>query len=299
MQDRFSDFDVEPVNYPGLNIGEICIGNSPVYKIINQFTQKSICLGLKSIEELIRISKNVIFWADHMAKKEKDLQCQFIHLINHALKYGMQFANDVLVAEIENGELVLDVLANFDDYFKMCVDVANHLKTDHELQLVLFPSPTPPTPPVQQSMKKKGRGIKKRSKAQMADDNDDDNGNDDDEVVKPKRRAISTKILESSEDETGGEVTLGTTTQKPLAINVSSPNRTGVSTEKCNIQPEPSADIQHDPNPIDTIETVELLDDEASSGSEEADDSEHTDDDDEVDEEAHKKDGADKLVHIQ
>lgn len=115
---------------PSLDIRsqQLSFGSGPIFKNMNHFTQKSICMGIKSVEELLRISRYILLWSEYAQTKVSEYQDEFTDLLSYVGKNGVQNASDKIVAQTYDSEIVLDLLNNFEEYFLACVNINNQLE---------------------------------------------------------------------------------------------------------------------------------------------------------------------------
>lgn len=115
---KYGNSDDDTVLETGILISEFSLGGSPCYKVMNQKENGSVCLGLKTVEELIELSGIVLSYVEKM--DIASLEEKFITCLEN---------EDIDMNEITD-ITIIDLLLNFHDFVTCCVE----LKKSHEIQ---------------------------------------------------------------------------------------------------------------------------------------------------------------------
>lgn len=102
----------------GILISEFQLGGSPCYKVINQKENGSVCLGLKTVEELIELSEIVFSYVEK------------IDVMNFEEKFNTCLEKEDIDLNKINDITIIDLLVNFHEFVSVCVE----LKKSHEIQ---------------------------------------------------------------------------------------------------------------------------------------------------------------------
>lgn len=102
----------------GIMISEFALGGSPCYKVINQATNATICIGLKSVEELMEMEVLLTGYIDQIDVSVAE--SKFLAMIESASKNWSKFYNRMLK---EPTAIETALFTNFFDFFQACVEI--------------------------------------------------------------------------------------------------------------------------------------------------------------------------------
>lgn len=135
----------------GILLTEFQMGGSPCYKVINQSTNASVCIGLKSVEELLENEE--ILWGMINNIDVKAVETEFLAILEKMSKNWDDFFKK---AAKKPGHLEGQLLLNFSDFIMTCIElrrdrlgitgvpVDNSENNDDEQTLSSSPPPTEP-----------------------------------------------------------------------------------------------------------------------------------------------------------
>lgn len=102
----------------GILMNEFQMGGSPCYKIINQLTNTSVCMGLKSVEELLEMEEMV--WGIINNLNVTAVEEQFLAILDEMAENPDKFLKTVTE---KPGQLEGQLLINFHDFIMTCMEL--------------------------------------------------------------------------------------------------------------------------------------------------------------------------------
>lgn len=102
----------------GILMSEFQMGGSPCYKIINQLTNTSVCMGLKSVEELLEMED--VIWAIINNLNVSAVEEKFLAILDEMAENSENFFKR---ATENPGHLDGQLLINFYDFIMTCMEV--------------------------------------------------------------------------------------------------------------------------------------------------------------------------------
>ena len=137
---KFSTSD-EPFEMErGILISEFQMGASPCYKIINQLKNTSVCIGMKSVEELLEMEE--LLWVYIKTIDVKAAEKKFLDIIDFIAVDGMAAFYQKCMENPDPFEMKM--LINFNDFVVTCME----LKKFHSVS----PAEGEPSKPPQQEI---------------------------------------------------------------------------------------------------------------------------------------------------
>lgn len=124
----------------GILLSEFQMGASPCYKIINQLKNTSVCIGMKSVEELLEMEE--VLWAYIKTIDVKGTEQKFLSIIDFIAVDGMGAFYQKCIKNPDPFEMKM--LINFNDFVVTCME----LKKFHSVS----PTEGEPSKPIQQEI---------------------------------------------------------------------------------------------------------------------------------------------------